>query len=59
MPEPENTTRVRLDIPNDDHDTLRVLAAKSGISMSQYCKAVVLEAVHKGRIVKEAKEKKK
>ncbi len=58
MPEPENATRVRLDIPDRDHDELRVLAAKSGLSMSQYCKALVLEAIRKGRILKsERKEK--
>jgi 5-methylcytosine-specific restriction endonuclease McrA len=50
--------RVRLDLPNADHAELRVLAAKSGMSMSQYCAAVVLEAIRKGREVKPPKGEK-
>ena len=58
MAEPEKTTRVRLDIPDDEHNDLRVLAAKSGVSMAEYCRVVVLGAVRKGRILKtERKEK--
>ena len=58
MPEPENTTRVRLDLPNADHDELRMLAAKSKVSMAEFCRLVVQEAIRKGRVVKaERKEK--
>lgn len=56
MPEPENTTRVRLDIPDADHEVLRVLAAKSGMSMSHYCRTLVLEAVRKQRVLKPEKK---
>lgn len=52
----EPTTRVRLDIPDREHDELRVLAAKSGVSMAHYCKVVVLEAVRKGRVLKPEKK---
>jgi predicted HicB family RNase H-like nuclease len=52
MPEPVDKKRVRLSVDNDKHDELRVLAARSGMSMSQYCEAVVLEAVQKKRVLK-------
>lgn len=52
MPEPEGKIRVRLGIDPDTHKDLRVLAAECGLSMSQYCEAVVLEAVRKRKKVK-------
>lgn len=52
MPESEDTVRVRLDVPTAEHDKLRVLAAKSGVSMSQYCRALVSEAIRKDRVLK-------
>lgn len=56
MPEPEGKVRVRLDIPPEDRDQLRVLAAQSGLSMAAYCAAVVRESIRKGRVVKVPKE---
>ena len=58
MPEPDNTTRVRLDLPDEDHDELRMLAARSKMSMAEYCRLVVLESIRKGRVIRpERKEK--
>ncbi len=54
----DNTTRVRLDIPDKEHTYLRILAAQSGVSMAHYCKVVVLEAVRKGRVLKAEKKEK-
>lgn len=53
---PETKARVRLDIPEKDREELRVLAARSGLSMAAYCAAVVQEAIQKGRVVKVAKQ---
>jgi predicted HicB family RNase H-like nuclease len=44
--------RVRLGIEPKAHDELRVLAARSGLSMSQYCEALVMEAIRKERVIK-------
>lgn len=52
MPDDDDFVRVRLDLRKPDHAELRVLAARSGLSMSQYCAAVVLEAIRKQRVVK-------
>lgn len=41
--------RIRLSVLPHYHDSLRVLAAKSKMSMSQYCEAVVLEAIEQSR----------
>ena len=40
-------TAVRCDIPDDDHDALRALAGRSGMSMAQYVREIVLDAVRK------------
>ena len=53
MPEPDGKTRIRLSVEDAAHASLRVLAAKSGLSMSAYCEAVVMEAVRKERVVKD------
>lgn len=53
----EKYTRVRLDLLKASHAELRVLAARSEMSMSQYCAAVVMEAIRKQRVVKVPKEK--
>jgi hypothetical protein len=58
MAEPEGKTRVRLDIPDAEHEELRVLAARSGMSMAAYCGQLVREAVRKQRVLKPEKEKK-
>lgn len=58
MPEPEGKKRVRLDVNEGAHADLRVLAAKSGLSMSAYCEAVVMEAVRAARVVKAGEPKK-
>lgn len=52
MPEPEGKVRVRLDVPEETHEQLRVLAARSGMSMAKYCETLVLEAVRKERVLK-------
>lgn len=52
MPEEEpEKIRIRLGVLPHYHDTLRVLAAKSKMSMSQYCEAVVIDAIEKAREV--------
>lgn len=56
MPEPEGKVRVRLDIEEKSHNELRVLAARSGVSMAKYCETVVMEAVRKGRVLKPEKK---
>jgi len=53
MPEPVGKIRIRLSVEDATHASLRVLAAKSGLSMSAYCEAVVLDAVRSGRVVKD------
>lgn len=56
MPEPEGKVRVRLDIEEKSHDELRVLAARSGVSMAKYCETIVMEAIRKGRVLKAEKK---
>ena len=56
MPDKDEFVRVRLDLLKSDHAELRVLAARSGMSMSQFCAALVLEAIRKQRVVKPPKE---
>lgn len=51
MPDADEFVRVRLDLLKADHAELRVLAARSGLSMSQFCATVVLDAIRKGRVV--------
>ena len=45
MPISDEKMRIRLAIPPLDHDQLRILAAKAKLSMSQYCEAIILEAI--------------
>jgi hypothetical protein len=50
--------KVRLDVRDQTHDELRVLAARSGLSMAAYCEMLVEEAVERDRVLKPKKEKK-
>ncbi len=59
MPEPDGKVRVRLDIAEKSHDELRVLAARSGMSMARYCETIVLEAIAKCRVLKSPLRKKR
>lgn len=43
------TKAIRLDLPEDDHQALRVLAAKEGMSMAAYVRDLVLERVRESR----------
>jgi predicted HicB family RNase H-like nuclease len=54
MPESEGKMRIRLSVEEKAHADLRVLAAKSRLSMSAYCEALVLEAVRTGRVLGES-----
>lgn len=49
MPEDAEKIRIRLGVLPKYHDTIRVLAAKSKMSMSQYCEVLVIEAAEEGR----------
>ena len=51
MPESEGKVRVRLAVAVATRDDLRVLAAKSALSMSEYAEAVVEEAVKQKRLI--------
>jgi len=42
---PPETKAVRLDLPKELHKRLRILAAQSGGTMSQYARAVVEKAI--------------
>ena len=51
MPETEGKVRVRLAVAEATRNELRVLAAKTGLSMSEYAEAVVEEAVKQKRLI--------
>jgi len=58
MPEPKDSWRVRLDMPNGRREDLRRLAFESRMSMAEYCRSLVLEGLDRKRVLKPKKEKK-
>jgi hypothetical protein len=47
---------LRLVVPTKDRDIVRILAARSGLPMSQWCERVIAEAIAKERVFKTVKE---